>query len=201
MRAITMLWRPDPSGALCAVVLLSGVWLAVIDGPALAQTNPPTAEALADEKVQQVLKMLDDPDIRARLRSRVAGERMHRPRRRRCWDGKLPSAIISGRRAMRSRVFRKKWRMPCKSCGVKSKEARSSFSSAPCWRWASAPMALKRAVSSVAERPGQGRRHRGRSGKHRQPRSRRTGAARCVLHCLRGRLRWRSNGRHWCALS
>ncbi|MCV3242156.1 mechanosensitive ion channel family protein [Mesorhizobium sp. ZC-5] len=68
-----MLWRfLIPSGALCAVVLLSGVWLAVIDSPALAQTNSPTAEALADEKVQQLLKMLDDPDIRARLESKVA---------------------------------------------------------------------------------------------------------------------------------
>ena len=67
-----MRWRQlVPSGALCALFLLSGMWLAVIGGTALAQANPPAAEALADEKVQQLLKLLDDPDIRARLESQV----------------------------------------------------------------------------------------------------------------------------------
>jgi small-conductance mechanosensitive channel len=55
-----------PLSAVCWIAVLSLVWLAALGGASFAQTEQPTAVP-ASEKIQELIRLLDDPEVRAAL--------------------------------------------------------------------------------------------------------------------------------------
>lgn len=67
MRAIEVSRQKSPFLAVCVMAALALVWLAAMGSASMAQAQQTSTVPVADEKFQAFIKMLDDPDIRARL--------------------------------------------------------------------------------------------------------------------------------------
>lgn len=67
MRAIEISRQKSPFLAVCVMAALALVWLGAMGSASMAQAQQTSTVPVADEKFQAFIKMLDDPDIRARL--------------------------------------------------------------------------------------------------------------------------------------
>jgi moderate conductance mechanosensitive channel len=72
MRAIRTSRVKSPFLAACFMAALALVWLAAMSSASMAQAQQISTVSAADEKFQTFIRMLDDPDIRARLEAVAA---------------------------------------------------------------------------------------------------------------------------------